>query len=82
VVTSRNPHPNAGGYSRVMTWVDEHTDEPLEAEAYGAGGHPLKRFEVGKVQKVNKGNWEVKGLKMFNDETRSRTELNFDFPEK
>jgi Outer membrane lipoprotein-sorting protein len=81
VVASRNPHPSPGGYARVMTWVDEHNNQPLLAEAYAADKTKVKRFEVGSVGSVN-GHWEVKGLKMFNEKTGSRTVLEFDTKEK
>lgn len=77
VLESRNPHPAPGGYSRVVTWVDRESEQPLQAEAYGADGKLMKEFEIGSVAKVN-GRWEVKNLKMFNRKAGSRTYINFD----
>jgi hypothetical protein len=77
VLQSSNPHPGSDGYSRVVTWVDRESGQPLQAEAYGTDGKLLKEFELGSVAKVN-GRYEVKDLKMFNRKTGSRTYLDFD----
>lgn len=77
VLQSTNPHPSPNGYSRVMTWVEKESGQPLLAEAYGADKKLMKEFELGSVAKVN-GRYEVKDLKMFNRKTGSRTYLDFD----
>jgi hypothetical protein len=77
VLQSVNPHPSPVGYSRVVTWVDRESEQPLLAEAYGADGKLMKEFELGSVAKVN-GRYEVKNLKMYNRKTGSRTYLDFD----
>jgi len=81
VLESVNPHPAAGGYARVMTWVEKESNQPLLAEAYDAKGAVIKRFELGSVEKIH-GHYQVKDLKMFNNKTRSRTELDFDLEKK
>jgi Outer membrane lipoprotein-sorting protein len=78
VLESINPHPAAGGYARVMTWVEKESNQPLLAQAYDADRSEIKRFELGAVEKVH-GHYQVKELKMFNDKAHSRTELDFDF---
>jgi len=78
VLESINPHPVAGGYARVMTWVEKESNQPLLAEAYDTDHSVIKRFELGSVEKVH-GHYQVKDLKMFNYKTHSRTELDFDF---
>lgn len=77
VLQSVNPHPLPNGYSRVVTWVDRESEQPLIAEAYGTDGKLMKEFELGSVAKVN-GRYQVKDLKMFNRRTGSRTYLDFD----
>jgi hypothetical protein len=77
VLESKNPNPTPGGYARVLTWIDSESNQPLQAEAYGADGNMIKFFELGSVQKVN-GHYEVKNLKMTNRRTGSETSLNFD----
>ncbi len=80
VLESTNPHPSAGGYARVRTWVEKESNQPLQAEAYGADKKLLKEFELGSVEKIN-GHYEVKDLKMFNRKTGSRTYLDFNLDE-
>lgn len=77
VLESENPHPGANGYSRVVTYVEKESGQPLEAEAYGPDKKLLKEFELGSVMKIN-GRYQVKDLKMFNRKTGSRTYLDFD----
>ncbi|MDB6022444.1 MAG: putative sigma regulatory protein MucB/RseB [Pedosphaera sp.] len=77
VLQSNNPHPAPDGYSRVVTWVDRESGQPIIAEAYGSNKKLLKEFELGSVAKVN-GRYQVKDLKMFDRKTGSRTYLDFD----
>ena len=44
VLESRNPSPPPGGYSRVVSWIDNDTGGILLAEAYDAKGKLLKEF--------------------------------------
>lgn len=81
VLESSNPHPAPGGYAKVVTWVDKDSRQPLLAEARGEDRKLMKEFEVGSVEKVH-GNYAVKNLRMFNDKTGSRTELDFDLDDK
>ncbi len=77
VLECTNPNATAGHYGRVKVWIDVHNRVPLEAEAYGTDGKLLKDFELGSVTKVN-GQYELKDLKITNDQTNSRTQLLFD----
>jgi len=77
VLQSTNPHPEPGGYSRVITWVDKEYKQPLQADAYDINGKKMKEFELGSYGKVN-GKWQVKDLKMLNLKTGSRTFLEYD----
>jgi hypothetical protein len=63
VLISTNPHPAPGGYSRVKTWIDKQTDQPTEAEAYGADktNRVVKSFSLEKLAKVD-GRYQVKEM--------------------
>jgi hypothetical protein len=77
VLECTDPQAPAGSYSRVRVWIDMNNEAPLEAEAYGTDGRLLKDFELGSVTKVN-GKYELKDLKITNEQTNSRTQLLFD----
>lgn len=63
VLVSSNPHPAPGGYSRVKTWIDKQSDQPTEADAYGAvnTNKIVKSFSLEKVAKVG-DRYEVKEM--------------------
>ncbi|MBI5772234.1 MAG: outer membrane lipoprotein-sorting protein [Verrucomicrobia bacterium] len=77
VLESVNPQPGAGGYTRVVSWVDIDTGGIVHADAYGADNKLLKVFEPKRFEKVN-GRWQVKELEIRNEQTDSRTTLVFD----
>jgi hypothetical protein len=81
VLESTHPHPSAGGYARVLTWVDKDSNQPLQAEAQGANRKVIKEFEVGSVEKIH-DHYVVKDLRMSNNKTGSHTELDFNVDEK
>lgn len=81
VLESTDPHPAPVGYGRVKVWVEKESGAPMEADAYGADGRWLKKFELGSVEKVN-GRWELKDLEIHNEQTGSRTRLVFDLNAK
>jgi len=81
VLESVNPAPAAGGYARVLSWIDNETGGILQAEAYDRQGRLLKKFKLGKIQKVQ-DQWQVRDLSIRNDETRRQTELQFDLQNK
>lgn len=74
---SDNPNPSAGGYSRVVTWIDNQTLAIIYAEAYDANNKRLKVFDPKKVKKVN-GQWELEDIEIQNVQTHSRTWIRFD----
>ena len=76
VLESTTSTPWAGGYSRVVAWVDVETDGILMAHAYDANGTWSKEFSVGRVKKVE-GRWELQSMKMKNVRTGQSTELEF-----
>ena len=76
VLESDNPNPSAGGYSRVVTWIDNETLGIIYAEAYGVNGKLLKVFEPKRLKKVN-GQWELEDIEVRNVQTHSRTWILF-----
>lgn len=77
ILVSTNPDPSAGGYSRVQSWVDTETLGIVEAYAYDAGGKLLKDFYPKNFKKVD-GQYQVETLIMENEQTDSRSRLDFD----
>ena len=73
--TTRTPAP--GGYSRVVTWLDQDTLGIVAAEAYDTRGKLLKEFQPKSFKKVN-GQWQLKEMEIRNEQTDSRTSLIFD----
>lgn len=80
VVESRNPRPAAGGYSRVVSWIDSELGSVVRAEAYDVNGKRFKIFELKSFKKVN-GRWHVQDMEIRNDARDSRTRLEFKFQE-
>lgn len=81
VLESTNPAPPANGYSRVVSWIDNESGGIVQAEAYDANGKLLKEFEPKSFKKVN-GQWELQEMEIDNDQTGSRTWLEFDLKRK
>jgi Outer membrane lipoprotein-sorting protein len=77
VLESVNPDPATNGYSRVVSWIDSESLGPLHVEAYDAKGRLLKEYDAKKLKKVN-GQWQVEEIEICNDQTGSRTRLEFD----
>ena len=76
VLESTNPHPSPNGYSRVVSWIDNETLGIVQAEAYDPKGKLLKEFYPKSFKKVN-GQWELQEMEIRNDQTGSRTRLEF-----
>lgn len=77
LLESVNPHPEPGGYGRVLSWIDNDSDGIVMAEAYDALGKLLKEFVPRDFKKVN-GRWEVKQFRIRNAQTGSQTTIDFD----
>lgn len=77
VLESTTTRPAPGGYSRVVSWLDQDTMGIVCAEAYDASGKLMKEFEPKRFQKVN-GQWRLKEMEIRNPQTDSRTSLIFD----
>jgi len=76
VLESTNPHPSTNGYARVVSWIDTENQGFVQAFAYDADGQLLKEFYPKDVKKIN-GQWQVGMMEMDNDQTGSRTRLEF-----
>ena len=65
VLVSTNPHPVPGGYSRVKTWIEKESGQPLIAEAFrfDNANKVMKSFSLDKVTNVN-GHYQVKELEI------------------
>lgn len=77
VLESQNPHPTAGGYSRVLSWIHTETGGLIQAEAYDARGKLLKEFRPTETEKVN-GRHELKEMEIENVQAGTRTTLVFE----
>jgi hypothetical protein len=77
VLESVNPHPSAGGYARVVSWIDTDSGGVVQAFAYNTDNKLLKEFYPKDLKKVN-GQWQVGLMEMDNDQTGSRTRLEMD----
>lgn len=77
ILESTNPNPATNGYSRVVSWIDSESLGILHAEAYDAKGDKLKEYDTKKLKKVN-GQWQVEEMVIDNEQTGSRTRLEFD----
>jgi hypothetical protein len=77
VLESTNPNPSTNGYSRVDSWINEDGGGIVMAKAYDAAGQLLKEFYPKDVKKVE-GQWQVQSMEMDNDQTGSRTWIQFD----
>jgi hypothetical protein len=77
VLESTNPNPSTNGYSRVVSWIDSESGGIVQAYAYDAQGKLLKEFYPKDFEKVN-GQWQVQEMEMINDQTGSRSRIEFD----
>jgi hypothetical protein len=77
VLESLAPDPQAGGYARVLSWIDIEHRGLLRAEAYDAKRRLIKEFSIGNFKKVN-GRWQLKSMEIRNEATDARTRLEFE----
>lgn len=77
VLTSINPHPMPGGYSRVVSWLDiQSTNGIIYAEAFDLQGKKLKEFIPKKVI-----HGQLAEMEIDNVQTDSRTTVDFNVDE-
>jgi len=81
VLLSTNPHPGPGSYSRVKTWIEKESGQPLEAESYFANrtNTVMKSFSIEKVAKTN-DRYTVKRMEI-SAEDHHWTRLDIDVPD-
>ncbi len=77
VLESVNPQPATNAYARVVSWIDVDTGGVIHAEAYDKARKRIKVFEPKEFKKVN-GRWELQEMEIRNEQTGSRTRLEFD----
>ncbi len=80
VLESSQSNPPAGSYARVVSWLDKETGGPLLAEAYDRQGKLMKEFSIKSLKKVE-GRWELEEMEIRDVVKRSRTRLEFSFPQ-
>jgi hypothetical protein len=80
LLESIRPNPPAGSYARVKSWLDKETGGPIAAEAFGADGKLMKEFSIKGLTKVE-GRWELEEMEIRDVIKKSRTRLEFEFPE-
>ena len=76
VLESINPNPVPGAYRRVVSWIDIDSGGIVYAEAYDLQNELLKEFIPKRLKKI-KGQWELQEMEMDNDQTGSRTWIEF-----
>lgn len=81
VLESINPQPTTNSYSRVVSWIDTESLGIIHADAYDAAGKILKEFDPKTVREVN-GQPQLVKMEMYNRQTRSRSQIEFDFEAK
>ncbi len=83
VVESTDPNTQAGSYARVLSWIDLETSNLIMAQAFDSENRLLKEFSIRKISR-NEGKAQLKEIEMRNDQTDSRTrlEFNFDLPDE
>ncbi len=81
VLESVNPDPRAGGYHRVVSYIDHEYGGVILARAYDAGRQLVKSFEVDGVAKVE-GQWQLKAIEMRDVRRDSLTRIEFDYRAK
>ena len=77
VLVSRPPEATKGGYSKVVSWVDEDSMGIIRAELFDGEGKLLKIFEPKSFKKID-GQWHVKEMEMRNEQANTRTSIIFD----
>ncbi len=83
VLESINPHPVAGGYARVLSWIDVETGGIIRAEAFDRidNSKSVKDFELGSLRKVD-GQHQLESMKIRSRKNGQETELKFDLQKK
>ena len=79
VLESTNPHPTAGGYAKVKSWVDNESHGILLAQAFDVKGNKIKEFLPGDFSKSKAtGQWQLGKMQITDLQTDSSTTVRFD----
>ncbi|MBN8246859.1 MAG: outer membrane lipoprotein-sorting protein [Verrucomicrobia bacterium] len=70
-------HPQAPGYTRVVSWVSIEHNGLMLADAYDASGRIVKRFSIGSLKKVD-GVWQLRDMEMIDEVRGTETKLEFE----
>lgn len=76
VIETVNPHPTKNAYAKVWSWIDTEKGGLIRAQAFTSDGNLLKEFEIKSIKRVE-GRWQLKALKIMNDQTDTDTILEF-----
>lgn len=77
VIETVNPHPQTGGYARVLSWIDTENGGLIRAQAFMANGDLFKEFEIKNIKRVE-GRWQLQAVGIRNEQTDTNTRLEFD----
>ena len=77
VLESLNPDPPAGGYARVVSWLDIDTGGVVLAKAYDANRKRMKEFVPKRFKKVD-GEWHLLEMRIEDVMSGSQTTILFD----
>lgn len=80
VLESTRPSAEDGGYVKVVSWIDKEALAPIFIQARDAEDKLIKEFDVESVTKVD-GFYKIGEIQMFNNVTRSRTSIEYDYEE-
>ncbi|HSU56003.1 MAG TPA: outer membrane lipoprotein-sorting protein, partial [Candidatus Dormibacteraeota bacterium] len=77
VLESSTPHPVAGGYARVVSWITQEAPHGIvHADAYNEEGDVIKRFDPTEFKKVE-GQWQLEGMEIRSSKSGSKTLIEF-----
>ncbi len=76
VLSSVNPHPTPGAYSRVVSWLDIESGGIVMAQAFDVRDKLLKEFAPKEMKKIQ-GQWQLEEMEIRNVQTGSRTRVQF-----
>jgi len=77
VIETVNPHPENGGYARVLSWIDTEHGGLIRADGYTRDGKLLKEFQLKDFKRVE-GRWQLKAVTIRNEQANTNTRLEFD----
>ena len=78
VLESINPTPAPGGYSRVVSWIEQERPHGIvHADAYDSRGELVKRFDPTEFEKIQ-GEYQLQEMEIRNRKNGSRSWIEFD----